>query len=81
MNITAAGSVAILLLEKGGIQSITDLRTLVDVYSEVHSGKTQFADILTKENLDAAQRVMDVLAMCIQDDHNKILLQTFISSI
>ena len=81
MNIAAAGSIAIFLLEKGGLQSITDLRTIINMYNSVHTQKTTFADTLTTQNLDAIQRVMVVLTSCVQDANGKAQLVKLINSL
>lgn len=81
MNVAAAGMVGIYLLEKGGLQAVTDTRTLLGVFRGIQGGHLKAMDAMSDANLDAAARVLKLLVAAVQDPNEKSEIVTLVKSL
>lgn len=80
MNVGASLSVGIYLLEHGGPAVVADAITLTKVFRDIQGGKTTAMAALTDANIDAAGRVLTVLATAAKDPSEKAQLMALAQS-
>ncbi len=83
MNIQATGSVGLWLLEHGGLQAVTDMRTLFNVYQGLNAKPPTmtFAAATTSATLDAVERTLKLLCTAVQDPTERANLQAVVASL
>ena len=84
MNFAAAGSTGLWLLEHGGLQAVTDLRTLAGAYHLLASQpmtSTAVLAAMTPANLDAATRTLNLLVTAVKDPSEKANLTALVQSL
>jgi hypothetical protein len=81
MNIKAAGMIGIYLLRTGGVQAVSDTRTLVNAYLGLSSGKASFSASLTTPLLDAVERTLKLLVGAVGDDGQRANLVALVDSL
>ena len=81
MNIPATGAVGRWRLEHGGVQAVTDMRTLFGGYQGL-TGKTMtFAAATSPATLDAVERTLKLLCGAVQDPAERANLQAVVASL
>lgn len=81
MNIQATGSLGLWLLEHGGVQAVTDMRTMFDVYRGITAKTTTVQAALTPATLDAVERTLKLLATAVQDAGERANMVAVIASV